>query len=324
VLVEARYQVRVLLRATSSRGALDGIAVEPALGDILDPASLARAMKGVDAVVHTAGLVSLRPRDRSELEAVNVDGARNVLDAAENVGARVIHTSSIATVGYTLHPDVRNENDWLDPTDAVSYPYAASKRESELYALEKARRGLDVVVVNPGYLLGPGDPHFSSTRLVLQYLQGEARFYLQGGISFADVRDVAEAYVSALSAGRTGERYILAGSNRSYRELFERLSQITALDRPVPALTPVAQYWGLISEALGIVRRHPYEELNLTSVAFGSRFNYCSSDKAARELGYLPRDIDHTLRATIVDHLRRSAAPARTPELEALGRSSGW
>jgi dihydroflavonol-4-reductase len=316
-LVAAGCKVRVLVRRSSRIDALENLDVDITHGDICSSQSLAMALDGIDAVVHCAGLVSLKPSDRDTLQRVNVEGVRYILELAAKKRLRLLHTSTIATIGPTSDPRPLDENAPPFPLP-FDYAYAASKRQGEALALAYGERGMDVVVLNPGILFGPGDINYTSTQFVLRYLRREVWLHLGGGASFGDVRDVASAYVGALGRGRRGERYILAGINRSYRDLQEELRRLTGLHRSAPMPLPLAEWFALWSQAGAAMWRHPFEEFNLSVVRWASLFNYCSSAKAIRELGYRQRDFSETLGDTIADHLRRGAAPAATMELKHL------
>jgi dihydroflavonol-4-reductase len=320
-LARAGCEVRVLARSSSRLSALDGLGVDVALGDVTALDSVLGAASGVEAIVHCAGVVSLAPRDRETMRRVNIEGTRNVLEAGASRRLRILHTSTIATIGPTV--DARPLDESAAPVPlSFDYPYAASKRQSESLALEYAERGVDVVVLNPGILLGPGDVNYSSTQFVLRYLRRELWMHLSGGASFADVRDVAAAYPGALARGRGGERYVLAGMNQTYRELQEELRRLTGLHHSAPMPRPLAEWFALWSEAGAAFARHPFEEFNLSVVRWASLFNYCSARKAEQELGYRPRPLSSTLTDTIVDHLRRGAAQPTTSELRALIQQS--
>jgi dihydroflavonol-4-reductase len=318
------HAARVLVRKTSKLDGLRGLDVEKVEGDILDRASIDRALAGVDAVIHTAGCVSARPRDRELIYRVNVDGTRNVLEAAlARGGLRVVHTASIAAVGATDEPVLQNEESpWL--VGDVGYHYVASKRRGEELALELAKKGLDVLSLDPGMILGPGDVYFTSTRFVLEYLRGVNRLYTRGGISFCDVRDVAAAHVAALTRGRAGERYIVAGMNFTYREALEALHRITGVGRPYPLPYAVAYAAALLSEFAARFREHPYEEVSRPFIKFSARYAFCDAAKAARELGYQVRPFEDSLRDTVKDFLDRGIVEPTTPALRALaGAATG-
>jgi dihydroflavonol-4-reductase len=316
-LLHSGCKVRVLARRTTSLGALDRPGIDVAAGDIASRESVAAAASDVEAIVHCAGLVSLSPRAGPDLRRANLEGTRNVLEVAASRGARVLHTSTIGTIGPTSDPRVLDESAPPAPL-SFDYPYAASKRASESLALDYAVRGADVVVLNPGIVLGPGDPNYSSTRFVLHYLRRELWMHLGGGASFADVRDVSAAYVGALARGRRGERYVLAGMNCAYREVQAELTLLTGLHRSAPMPRPFADWLALWSEAGAAFARHPFEDFNLGVVRWASLYNYCSARKAEQELGYRSRPLQETLADTVVDHLRRGAAQPTTPELRTL------
>lgn len=311
-LVQAGHAVRILVRATSPREPLEAVSVEEAAGDVLDPRSVARAMEGVEAVVHCAGLVALRPRDREALFRVNVEGSRHVLEAARARGLRVLFTSTIGTQGSTLEPVARDERARVAPRAGDS-AYVESKWLGEEVALAMAARGADIVVLNPGLVLGPGDVSLRGTRFVSYYLQGLLRFHPGGGMSFCDVRDVAAVYVSALERGRAGERYLLAGINLGYGQLLAELRRLTGLHPTWPLPWPAALGLAFASELASTFLEHPLEELNLSVAGPAQRFIFADVGKAVAELGYRPRDFRITLADTVADHLSRGACPPRRP-----------
>jgi dihydroflavonol-4-reductase len=300
VLYGSGWRVRAISRR-SGRG-LESLAadVERVDADLLDARSLERAVLGVDVVVHTAGYVSLRRRDRTRLFKINVEGTRNILAASRMVGARLLHTSSVAAIGSTPEPDVLDE---ASPYHQVvaGYDYADSKVQAEQLVLEAAASGLDAVILNPGTMFGPGDWNLTSTRMVLHYLLGQYRAYSTGGMSFCDVRDVAAAYARAVVSGRRGERYVLAGVNLSYRELLEKLSAITGLPRPIAVPSALLRASANVSDFAAALFPHPFEEFTTASASYGLKFNFCSSAKAERELGYRIRPFEQTLADTIRD-----------------------
>ncbi|MFN7134495.1 MAG: NAD-dependent epimerase/dehydratase family protein, partial [Myxococcales bacterium] len=233
-LIAAGHRVRGLVRQPRYEGVLKQLDVELAVGDVLDPDSLARAAAGVDAVVHAAGNVGARLRDREQLYRVNVEGTQNVLAAARRAGVRrFVHTSSVVAVGTRTTPE-RMDEDTAFNAGGTGYHYVDSKRQGEELALQAAQDGFEVVVLNPGTMMGPGDVHLTSTRFVLEYVRGRFRRYPGGGMPYCDIRDVAEAHVAALTRGEPGRRYILAGHDRSFRELLEALHALTGLGEPKP------------------------------------------------------------------------------------------
>lgn len=317
-LVAAGHNVRVLVRKTSRLDGLAGLPVEKAEGDILDKASILRALDGIDGVIHTAASVSFRRRDKDLVFRANVEGTRNVLGAALEKGVkRAVHTSSIAAVGTSDEPTLLDESSKWD-IEWFESDYMTSKRQAEDVALGFAKQGLSVVVVNPGSILGPGDVYISSTKLVREFLEGRLPVYIQGGSSFCDVREVAKAHVAALERGRAGERYILAGQNFTYGEFYEIVSRQAGVRMPRRISKALAYTVAFLSEMAAKLFTHSLEEMNRPVVRVGTRFNYMDVRKAQKELGYVVPPIEETIRDTISDHLRRGLIAARTPELQKL------
>lgn len=315
--VEAGQSVRLLVRKSPPDDLTRG-KVLVSHGDILDFTALTQALRDVDAVVHSAGLVSLSIRERARLERVNVVGTRNVLRAAAQRGLPVLHTSSIATLGYTAVPEPQTETCFMSQAQASEFAYADSKLRAEKLVLRAAARGQPVISLNPGLLLGPGDHQLHSTRPVLQYLLRQMRMCLTGGISVADVRDVAAVYPVALQRATSEQRYLLGGVNLTYTELFSRLARITGLPAAHAIPHSWGRVWGAWSELAAGMAAHPLEELNTVSIKYGSMYNYCSSALAEDSLGYRRRDLDLTLRDTVIDHVQRGVAQASTPRLRQL------
>lgn len=321
-LVRQGHAVRVLVRKTSKLDGLAGLEpLERVEGDICDRASVERALDGADALIHTAGNTRHALRETGAIRRVNVDGVRVVMQAAldRGRGLRVVHTSSIAAVGARAEPVLLDEETAWD-LDRLGEPYITSKYDGERIVLDFARRGLDVAILNPGIIYGPGDVSFSSTRYVLEYVRGANRFWSGGGISSGDVRDIARAHVAALARGRAGERYILAGQNFTFRETQEALARLTGLGRP--RRLPYAAGWAiaLALETAGRFFPHRLDDVTRPVFRMGYLYQFMDCSKAQRELGYVVRPFDETLRDTLRDHLARGAIAATTPELEAIAR----
>jgi dihydroflavonol-4-reductase len=319
-LVRQGHELRVLVRPTSKLDGLAGLTYDKVEGDVLDAASVERALDGVDALIHTAGNTSARPRDAAQIHRVNVEGTRTVMAAAaRRPGLRVVHTSSTSAVGLTRRPRVLDENAVWD-VGGLGYHYVDSKRAGETVVLEFFQKGLDVVILNPGMILGPGDVYITSTRYVLEYLRGRNRFAPRGGLAFCDVREVARAHVTALTKGRAGERYILAGQDVTHKEALDTLRRVTGLYRPLHV--PAFLFWlaGALSELAARVRPHGLEELNRAVARFAHLYAAYDVAKARRELDYVVRPFDETVRDTVRDFVTRGLHPARTPALADLAR----
>jgi dihydroflavonol-4-reductase len=273
-----------------------------------DPDLLREAMTGHDGVFHVAGFVSLADRAGRVSRAVNVDGVRTVLAAALAAGVRrVVHTASLVTIGATLDGRVLDETARWD-LGRIGMSYVNTKREGELAALAFNARGLEVVVCNPGGLIGPDDLWGSAAgRMFRDYLRGRLRIVPHVRNNWVDVRDVAHGHLLAMQRGRAGERYVLGNANTTLRDLLARLDERSGLGKgPVAVL---GWPWTLLLGALlqTFSRASP---LNEASARFLRHAFWVSADKAARELGFRPRPIEETLEEALAWHLRNPDGPA--------------
>src|SRR3954467_11386176 len=210
------HDVRATVRDRRRLRALDGVEVTPVQANVLDRRALRRAFNRAEVVFHTAGLVASRPQ--SEAWGVNAVAPRLVVEAAARAGVRrVVVTSSVGACGPARSDRPANErNPW--PEDGSGLVYAAAKHEGEQAAFEAGERlGLEVVAVNPAYVLGaainrslPGE---TSTRIVANYLRGRLPAVVDAYTNIVDVSDVAEGHLLAAHKGKPGERYILGGNN---------------------------------------------------------------------------------------------------------------
>ncbi len=224
--------VRVLLRPGSVANVPDGRDLEVARGDLRDAQAVRAAAEGCAAIYH-AGAVYSFARPPSEVLAVNVGGTRNVLEAARATGARLVYTSSIATVGGMRDGQIPDES--CMPHGAPPGPYKRSKREAEALVREAARDGVDAVIVNPTFPVGARDVKPTPTGAVIRdFLEGRMPAYVDTGMNIIDVEDVAEGHLLAFDRGARGERYILGHANVTMRELLAELSALSG--RPAPRL----------------------------------------------------------------------------------------
>jgi dihydroflavonol-4-reductase len=280
-LVEEGYRVRALHRPTSSLVALEGLAVERVVGDILDLASLRPAVEGAGWVFHTAAQSDYWKRPRGVVEAAVV-GTANVVGAARETGARrLVLTSSIAAMGVPRRGQPLDESDRysLRPKD---FPYGYGKLQSEMAALREAGDRLEVVIVNPSVVLGPGDVHQISGSLVIEAARGRTVVWMEGGINIVHIADVVEGHLAAMRLGRSGERYVLGGENHTHREVFTLLAEIAGrrppwLKIPHAALGPLAT----IVDALRLVFSLP---LDGGQLRMSGHYLYCDTSKARRDL----------------------------------------
>ena len=301
-LLARSEDVRALVREGTDAATLETQGVQVVRGELADRPALERAAAGCGLVFHLAGLVSHERSRFAELRAVNVEGTRNLLAAAEPT-ARIVHVSSVAAVGPTPAPDLLADERQIFPAAAQQLPYAATKHAGEEVALAAAAAGADIVVANPGFLLGPGDLHRVSTWPVTAYLAGDLRFTTTGGLCFVDARDVSAGLLALAAHGRRGERTILAGAsgNCNWAEFFARVAAVAGVRRrmvPLPS-------W-LAAAGAAFVRG----PVSADEVRAAAHWWFYDGSKAERELAFRPRPIGETIGDTIADQSR----PGRSPK----------
>src|SRR4051812_5744009 len=232
VLVEEGHIVRGLARSRSA--VLEELGVEHVRGDVLSADDLQRALDGVSAVFHLAGAVSRDPDDAQRMMRLHVDGTRKVLEQMSAFGVRrMILASTSGTIGVSKDEEILDESAPYAEQIVAGWPYYASKIYQERLAFAQGEPlGIEVVAVNPTLLLGPGDRRLSSTGDVRKFLKRQIPTIPDGGVSFVDARDAAEATASALERGRAGERYLLGGPNWTTKEFFARLGRIANVAPP--------------------------------------------------------------------------------------------
>lgn len=291
------YEVQAACRDPRQPGALADLQVRRVKADIGDYGSLRRAFAGAETVFHTAGYVGSRPVDRAW--RINAEGPLLAVEAAAAAGCRrVVLTSSISAIG--LPDDGRPADEETPyPSQWLGLTYPDSKHEGERVAQEAAERhGVELVVVNPGYVIGAPLGHSqasaNSSRIVGNYLRGRLPAVIASEMNFVDVEDVATGHVLAAELGRPGERYILGGCNTTWPALIDRVAEMSGVHHPVVVLPPQVARVARIRDALGLPGPMPAEAYEL--MAQNWRF---SSAKAGRELGYHPRSLNATLRNTI-------------------------
>lgn len=312
-LVQAGHELTITVRKTSKLDGLKGLKYHSVVADLSDEAALEAALQGQDALIHTAGHVGNRLRDRAALYEVNVEGTRRILAAAKRAGVkRVVHTSSIVAVGASDSPQLLNEDSAWTVAN-TGYHYVDSKRAGEVLALAAAEPGFEVLSINPGMILGPGDVYFTSTRIVLEYLKGRSRFALPGGLSFCDVREVAAAHVSALTKGRSGERYVVAGLNYTLEQTMRGLEQLTGKYGVITLPRAVVIGTGFCAEWISKVVPNTFlEDLNRPFLRYSMGYAFFDSSKATRELGYRVGEMEPLLRDTINDFISRGVVKGVT------------
>jgi dihydroflavonol-4-reductase len=273
--------------------------VEVVAGDLRDRESLARAVAGCGVVFHVAADYRLWAKHPSQLFCTNVEGTRNLLAAARDAGVeKVVYTSTVGCIGI---PQDRPGNEDVEVhLEEMTGAYKRSKFQAEQVALEFARTGFPVVIVNPTAPIGDHDFRPTPTgKIVVDYLKGAIPAFVDTGLNLVDVEDTSEGHLLALERGRAGERYILGCENLTLEQILTRLADISGGKAPrwrIPY--PVAYMAGLASTGwanlTGVEPRAP-----LDAVRMARKKMFVSPDKAKRELGFKPGPVDGALRRAV-------------------------
>lgn len=299
-LLERGEAVRVLVRRGSDLRNLAGLPVELAYGDLRDRNAVREAIRGCQRLYHVAASYRLWSLNPEELYEVNVDGTRNILEAAgeEGVG-RIVYTSSVGALGIPTG-GLGTEATPVTLEDMVGH-YKRSKFLAEALAREMVRKGLPVVIVNPSTPVGPRDVKPTPTgQVIVDFLNGKMVGYIDTGLNLIDVDDVAEGHILAAERGRVGERYILGHRNLTLKEIFDLLARITGLTPPrlrLPyrSVLPLAylSQW----TANWITKRPP--SIPLEGVKMAKRFMFFEASKAVEELGLPQRPVEMALQKAV-------------------------
>jgi dihydroflavonol-4-reductase len=300
-LLSRGAQLRLLVRPTSRMDNIAGLPAERVVGDLRDLQSLKTGMSGCAFVFHVAADYRLWSRNGQELYDSNVEGTRNVLAAARDSGVRrVIYTSSVATMGFGNNGRLTDEKTPVTLSNMIG-DYKRSKFMAEQLAIEAARRGQNVVVVNPTTPIGERDIKPTPTgRIVVDFLRRKFPAYVDTGLNLVDVVDCAQGHLLAMEKAVPGERYILGGENLTLKQILDKLAAITGLPSPKIKLPyAVAYATGVVDTLVSgtIMKREP--RVTLDSVRMGRKKMFITSAKAERELGWNPGPVDGALRRAV-------------------------
>jgi hopanoid-associated sugar epimerase len=283
-LLEAGYKVTALVRPSSNLGNLRGLEIDIVKGDLND-SNIWENMQGCNYLFHVAAHYSLWQKDREWLYLNNVEGTRNLLAAAKKAGIeRTVYTSSVAAIGVGKSGQVVDETH-QSPVEKLVGDYKKSKFLAEQVAKEAAKQGQDIVIVNPSSPIGPLDIKPTPTGdIMLRFLRRQMPAYVDTGLNFIDVRDVAKGHLLALEKGKSGDRYILGNQNLSLKQLLEILSEITGLPTPqisLPAFVPLTVAW-VEEKILAPIGKTP--TVPIDGVRMAQQPMYYDASKAIREL----------------------------------------
>lgn len=316
-LIEAGFQVRALVRPGSDRRMLEGLPVERVEGDLSQASLLARGMGGCQWVFHVAALYSYWGHSWEDFKSANVDGTRNLLEAANQAGIeRLVYTSSIAALGLNRDRTPADENT-PSSLDEMITPYKRSKFLAEEIAREYARGGLPLVIVNPSTPIGIGDHKPTPTgQIIVDYLNGRMFGYVKTGLNLVDVDDVAAGHLLAAEKGRPGERYILGGENLLLKEMLDLLSEVSGLPRVRLSIPHgVALAWSYFDVFLSRLNTKRIPTATPEKVRLSYRYEFFDSAKARSQLGLPHTPVRSSLRKAVEWYRDHGYAPPGIPSV---------
>jgi dihydroflavonol-4-reductase len=300
--------LRLLVRKTSNLSNLEGLdsgsgSAETVTGDLLAPDSLRSAVRGCDAILHVAADYRLWVRDPDAMYRANVEGTRSLLRIARDEGVpRFVYTSSVATMGFKADGTIVDEATPVSLADMVGH-YKRSKFLAEQVAIEAARAGQSVLILNPTTPIGPNDLKPTPTgRIVVDFLNKNFPAYVDTGLNLVDVSEVARTHADGLdpALGRPGERYILGGENLTLKQILDKMSAITSLPSPTMKVPHgVAMAFALFDETITGKIRGKEPRATVEAVRMGKKMMFASSAKAERELGFRVVPVYQALRTAI-------------------------
>lgn len=319
-LLRRGEKVRALVLRGENLTSLEGLDLELVEGNILNPEDLQLAMQGIDIVFHLAAYVGLTPEKYALMEQVNVEGTRNVIEAALHCGVRrLVYTSSIHALERPPEGVLITESLNFDPVNPAG-PYDRTKAMASVLAQKAACDQFEVVIVCPTGVIGPYDFNRSEMgEMILEWMENRPSICMDGAFDFVDVRDVAQGHILASEKGRNGEVYLLAGERITVRELRNLVQETTGIRTLLinfssglaRFVAPLAEFYYRITKTKPRFTRYSVETLQSNSVI--------SYDKAANELGYQPRRLRVTIPDTVAwwkENLERTHASLRSAVLE--------
>ena len=290
-LIEQGHQVTAAVRLSSDLRPLAGMACDTVPLNLSDLSEIQRSLEGIDVVIHAAAKIHLGLSEQESSFSANVKSTDALAQAARWKKIRMIYVSTVDTLAAASPLSTNCEND-IDPQKSEA-AYVVSKRAAEQHFLSQVELGLDGVIVNPGFMIGPRDWKPSSGRMMISLWKQPILFFAPGGgCSAVDVRDVATGIVNAIDRAETGQRYILAGTNLSYLELWRLMANIMGKRPPVRAMrNTLANCVGMVGDGFGrIIGRET--ELNSISLKMGQMYHWYSSQKAIDHLDYQISDLE--------------------------------
>jgi len=300
-LLDDGREVKLLVRKDADTANIDGLDVEIAYGDLRDSESLQSALNGCNILYHAAAYYSLWDRDQQLIYDINLEGTRKILEASQKKNLeKIIYTSTVGCIGLNEDTTPANENTFFNKSTLANH-YKKSKFQAEQIALQFARNGLPIVIVNPSTPVGPRDIKPTPTgKIILDFLNRKMPAYLDTGLNLIDVKDCARGHILAEQKGVPGERYILGNQNMSLFDILTSLEKITGLKAPrikMPFWVALSAGWVCEMVSNHLTGKPP--AVPLAGVKMAKYFMYFDSSKAVQELGLEQNSVEKALQQSV-------------------------
>lgn len=283
------YEVKAMVRDASDISTLSELKCEIVKADILDFENLLTCAQNVDVVFHVAGAMSSSQKDNQRLFDVNVTGVKNIIRVCSELKIkRLIHVSSVVSVGVNLkETDPLLTEESFNITKELNFSNYDTKRIGEELVLSSAKNGkVDAVVVNPGLIYGSGDAKKIIRKGNIKAARGRLPFYTSGGVNIVAVEDVVEGMIAAIKIGKSGQRYLLTGSNITIKELLTTISKSAGARPPFIKLpSSLLKFLSVIHDFLGLKG-----QLSKENIFSATTFHWYDHSKAKKELNFHPMD----------------------------------
>lgn len=296
ILLERGHQLRAFIQSGKNPITLEGLDIEKVEGDLLDPQSLYAASHGIEAIFHIAANTSIQPSRSSHVNKVNIDGTRNILHLAKEIGVqRLVYVGTACSFSFGTKADPGHEGTAFTG-GGYGLDYIDSKYKAHQLVMEAVEHGLPAVVVCPTFMMGAFDTKPSSGAMIIAVHQQKLPGYAPGGKNFICVKDAAVATANALTKGKIGECYILGNENLSYNEAFSKIATVLDVKRPKLGILRWAtlgygMFGSLVAILFGI---KPTVSYAMAKIACDGQ--YFSAERAIRELELPQTPIEEGIR----------------------------
>ena len=296
-----KYRVKAFVRNTTNLNDIKDKNLEFCFGDLRDRSSIEKSLTNVDFIFHVAADYRLWSKKKSEIYESNVFGTENLLKAACKVDhKRIIYTSSVATLGYE-EGKISDENTKVNILDMQGH-YKKSKYIAERIFQEYIYKNkINGIIVNPSTPIGPGDFKPTPTgRIILKMLKKDFPGYVETGLNFVHVDDVAIGHFLALNKGKIGEKYILGGENVDLKDFLDRISEFANVPKVKFKLSRFPLFpLAYLNQLIALLFKNYDPMLTIESLKMSEKKMFFSSEKAKKLIGYRPRNINSAIKESI-------------------------